>query len=745
MTQHQLTATVLGYPRIGAKRELKRAVESFWAGHINEAELKTATQAVRSEMLDDLTSAELTSVPVNVFSLYDHVLDTTVAVGAIPERYRTGEGELSEYFAAAHGNRELAPLELTKWFDTNYHYLVPEIGPDTEFSAHPHKAVTELAEAQQRGIAARPVLLGPVSYLLLAKATADATEGFAPLSRLPDLLGCYAELIAAYVQAGAEWVQLDEPALCADRTEQELAAVETAYRHLANTDANILVTGGYGPFETALPLLLNSGIDALSIDAVAGANDVTWLEENGSPDHVALVAGVVDGRNIWRTDTVAAQAVIDRLKAVGNQVGVTSSCTLLHVPVDLKAEKKLPANLVERLAFARQKVGEIADLANPDGPRWSRPEPVTAWHNTSVRQRLGDLPEDAVNRVSYQQRAQAQAEHIALPPLATTTIGSFPQTTEIRQARAQHRNGLMIDVDYRTFLQKTIREVIELQEELDFDVLVHGEAERNDMVQYFAENLAGFTSTDAGWVQSYGSRCVRPPILYGDVSRPKPMTVQWSTYAQSLTEKPVKGMLTGPVTILAWSFVRDDQPLAESAAQVALALRDEVAELESAGLSVIQVDEPALREMLPLRNREQEAYRAWATRAFRLATAVVQKHTAIHTHLCYSEFGEVIDAINDLDADVTSIEASRSKMEVIGDLQASQFGRGVGPGVYDIHSSRVPSVDEIASALRKAVAVIDPQRLWVNPDCGLKTRRYAEVTPALTAVVKAAQLVRSEL
>ncbi|QSB06155.1 5-methyltetrahydropteroyltriglutamate--homocysteine S-methyltransferase [Natronoglycomyces albus] len=744
-TRHPLSATVLGYPRIGAKRELKRAVEAYWAGNIDDAGLAAASAEVRAQMLTDLSAQDLTSVPVNVFSHYDHVLDTTAAVGAIPERYRNVGGTLAQYFAAAHGNAELAPLELTKWFDTNYHYLVPELGPDTVFSAQPQKALQEYHEAVERGLQARPVLLGPISFLLLAKPEPGSPSDFHPLSRLEDLIACYRDLLAAFTEAGATWVQLDEPALCADRTEAELAAVATAYTALAHTEANIFVTGGYGSFDKALPLLLNSGIDALAIDAVAGASDIDWLEANEVPPQVTLVAGVVDGRNIWRTDTVRAAAIVDRIKAVATTVGVSSSCSLLHVPVDLEAETGLAPELAQRLAFARQKIREVSQLAQPDGERWSRGESNLAWRNDHIRQRLASLDASATQRDDFETRVKAQEAHTPLPPLATTSIGSFPQTTDIRRARAQHRNGLMIDVDYKSRLKKEIASVIELQERLDFDVLVHGEAERNDMVQYFAEHLAGFTTTEAGWVQSYGSRCVRPPILFGDVSRPSPITVDWSAYAQSLTTKPVKGMLTGPVTILAWSFVRDDQPLSDTAAQVALALRDEVADLEAAGLKVIQVDEPALREMLPLRQAEQDDYRRWATDAFRLATAVVKPETAIHTHLCYSEFGEVIDAINALDADVTSIEASRSKMEVLQDLHASQFARGVGPGVYDIHSPRVPTVEEIASALSKAIAVIDPKRLWVNPDCGLKTRRYKEVEPALASLVEAAKQVRAQL
>ncbi|WP_026928759.1 5-methyltetrahydropteroyltriglutamate--homocysteine S-methyltransferase [Glycomyces tenuis] len=733
-------ATVLGYPRIGADRELKRAVEAHWSGRLDEAGLEAAAAAIRSQMLDDLASAGLDSVPTGVFSLYDHVLDTVVAVDALAPRHRR-ESETAAYFAAARGDAEAAPLEMTKWFDTNYHYLVPEIGPGTAFRARPGKALAEYREAVGRGLNARPVLLGPVSFLLLAKASDDAPIGFEPLDRIGDLVPVYAEILSALAEAGAEWVQLDEPALCADRGAVELEAVRTAYERLSSI-AELLVTGGYGPFGESLPVLLESGVQGLALDLVRGGVDVDVLESLNVSRETFISAGVVDGRNIWRTDLLAAAAELERLHRLTDRLGVSSSCSLLHVPVDLDAETELPSSLTERLAFARQKLREVVSLAEADAPRLQRPPAPDDWHSETVRARLDALPEDADRRVDYAERVAAQDE---LPPLPTTTIGSFPQTAELRRARAAHRRGLMIDADYHARMKAEVAAVIAEQEKLGVDVLVHGEPERNDMVQYFAEQLTGFATTAAGWVQSYGSRCVRPPILYADVVRTGPMTVEWTSYAQSLTDKPVKGMLTGPVTILAWSFVRDDQPLADTAEQVALALRDEVADLEAAGTAIIQVDEPALRELLPLRRDGRAAYAAWATRAFRIATSGVKPETAIHTHLCYSEFGDVIDAIAELDADVTSIEASRSKMEVLADLDRADYRRGVGPGVWDIHSPRVPSVEEMAASLRLAVAAVDPRRIWVNPDCGLKTRRYEEVRPALANMVEAARLVRSEL
>jgi 5-methyltetrahydropteroyltriglutamate--homocysteine methyltransferase len=737
----RLQATALGYPRIGPNRELKRALEAHWSGRLDAAGLEAAAAAVRSGMLDDL--AVLDTVPTGTFSLYDHVLDMIWAVDALAPRHRR-ETELASYFAAARGDDAAVPLEMTKWFDTNYHYLVPEIGPDTSFSAKPGKAIAEFLEARERGLDARPVLLGPVSFLLLAKPAADAPADFRPLDRLGDLVEVYAAILTALGRAGAGLVQLDEPALCADRSPDELVSVSAAYRRLVGV-AEILVAGGYGPFGEALPVLLDAGIEGIALDLVRGRSDLETLESLDVSRETSLFAGVVDGRNIWRADLAAAAADIERLQRISDRVGVASSSSLLHVPVDLDAETDLPAGLTECLAFARQKLQEITFLADPDGPREARPQAPAAWRNEAVRGRLAALEADADRRVPYSERQAAQAERVPLPLLPTTTIGSFPQTAELRNARAAHRRGLMIDADYKSRMKAEVAAVIAEQEKLGLDVLVHGEPERNDMVQYFAEQLTGFATTAAGWVQSYGSRCVRPPVLYGDVARTGPITVDWTAYAQSLTEKPVKGMLTGPVTILAWSFVRDDQPLADTADQVALALRDEVRDLEAAGTAIIQVDEPALRELLPVRAASRAAYRDWATRAFRLATAGVKPETAIHTHLCYSEFGEVIDAIAALDADVTSIEASRSKMEVLADLDRARYRSAVGPGVWDIHSPRVPAADDMAAALRLAVAALGPERVWANPDCGLKTRRYEEVRPSLANLVEAASAVREQL
>jgi 5-methyltetrahydropteroyltriglutamate--homocysteine methyltransferase len=733
-------STALGYPRIGSGRELKRALEAHWSGRLDAEGLERAAAAVRAEMLDDLSV--LDQVPTGVFSYYDHVLDTAFAVDAVAPRHRR-EDVLSSYFAAARGDASAAPLEMTKWFDTNYHYLVPEIGPATAFTAKPQKAVAEFLEARERGLDARPVLVGPVSFLLLAKSADGSPADFRPLDRIDDLVEVYAEILAELGRAGAGLIQLDEPALAADRTPEELAVVAAVYRRLVGT-AEILVAGGYGPFGESLPVLLDAGVEGIALDLVRGRSDLDALETLNVSRETFIVAGVVDGRNIWRTDLARAAADVERIQGLSDRVGVSSSSSLLHVPVDLAAESELPTELVARLSFARQKLAEIYSLADPDGSRDARPATPDAWRDDSVRARLAGLGADADRRTPYAGRRAAQAERVPLPPLPTTTIGSFPQTAELRKARAAHRQGLMIDADYHARMKAEVAAVIAQQEKLGIDVLVHGEPERNDMVQYFAELLTGFATTAAGWVQSYGSRCVRPPILFGDVARPAPMTVPWTSYAQSLTDKPVKGMLTGPVTILAWSFVRDDQPLADTADQVALALRDEVADLEAAGTAIIQVDEPALRELLPVREAPRAAYREWSTRSFRLATSGVRPDTSIHTHLCYSEFGVVIDAIAALDADVTSIEASRSKMEVVADLGRAGYRSGIGPGVWDIHSPRVPGAAEMAEALRLAVAALGPDRVWANPDCGLKTRRYEEVVPALEGLVEAARTVRAE-
>ncbi|REE73508.1 methionine synthase (B12-independent) [Rhodococcus wratislaviensis] len=746
------TATVLGSPRIGPNRELKKAVESYWAGRLDAEGLDALARDLRRQTWTSLRDTGLDSVPVNTFSYYDHVLDTAAMLGALPDR--VAGSDLDRYFAAARGNDAVAPLEMTKWFDTNYHYLVPEISPTTTFALDPSKVLRELEEARALGIPARPVVVGPVTFLLLSKAVGSD----APLlDRLDELVPLYADLLGQLADAGAEWVQIDEPALVADRTPEEIAAAKRVYDRLSALESRpaILVASYFGSLGDALPAIASTGVEGIAIDLVAGSDTLATVPDL-TRKHV--VAGVVDGRNIWRTDLDAALASLGTLLGSTGSLAVSTSCSLLHVPYTLDAETGLDKALRSWLAFGTEKVREVVTLgtALTSGRESVEDEFALAraaastrstdprLHDATVRARLDALTAADPGRSPAAERREAQSA-LSLPVLPTTTIGSYPQTTQIRVARAARRKGEIDEAEYLNRMRAEVADVVALQEKLDLDVLVHGEPERNDMVQYFAEQLDGFFATDNGWVQSYGSRCVRPPILYGDVRRSTPMTVEWITYAQSLTQRPMKGMLTGPVTILAWSFVRDDQPLADSANQVALAIRDETVDLQGAGIRIVQVDEPALRELLPLRAADQPAYLDWSVGAFRLATSGVSDSTQIHTHLCYSEFGEVIEAIARLDADVTSIEAARSHMEVLDDLNAVGFDLGVGPGVYDIHSPRVPGVEEIAASLREALKAVSVERLWVNPDCGLKTRGPAEVEASLRNLVDAAKLVRAEL
>ncbi|MDF3312374.1 5-methyltetrahydropteroyltriglutamate--homocysteine S-methyltransferase [Rhodococcus sp. T2V] len=748
------TATVLGSPRIGPNRELKKAVEAYWAGRADAADLAAVGADLRRQIWTGLRDAGLDSIPVNTFSYYDQVLDTAVLLGALPDRVAGIDDELDRYFAAARGTDSVTPLEMTKWFDTNYHYLVPEITPSTTFTLNASKVLGELGEALELGIAARPVIVGPVTFLLLSKAVGSE----APLlDRIDELVPLYADLLTQLHDAGAEWVQIDEPALVADRTPEEIATAKRVYDQLSAVESRpaILLASYFGSLGDALPAIAATGVEGIAVDLVAGSDALAAVPEL-TRKHV--VAGVVDGRNIWRTDLENALTTLGTLLGSTGSLAVSTSCSLLHVPYTLAAEKNVDKALRSWLAFGTEKVGEVVTLATAltEGRETVDEEFALAraaastrttdprLRDNAIRARLETILSSDAGRSPADQRRPAQAA-LELPLLPTTTIGSYPQTTAIRVARAALRKGEIDDAEYLTRMRAEIAAVVALQEELGLDVLVHGEPERNDMVQYFAEQLDGFFATENGWVQSYGSRCVRPPILYGDVRRPNPMTVSWITYAQSLTQRPVKGMLTGPVTILAWSFVRDDQPLADSANQVALAIRDETVDLQGAGIRIVQVDEPALRELLPLRAAEQTAYLDWSVGAFRLATSGVADSTQIHTHLCYSEFGEVIDAIANLDADVTSIEAARSHMEVLGDLNAVGFDLGVGPGVYDIHSPRVPSVEEIAASLKEALEAVPAERLWVNPDCGLKTRGPVEVAASLRNLVDAAKLVRAGL
>ena len=759
------TATILAYPRIGRQRQLKRALEAYWAGRSSETELLEAASKLRQENLARLvelglgaSDASLADAP----SFYDQVLDATVLLGAIPPRFAGRQG-LDLYFALARGDEKVGPEEMTKWFDTNYHYLVPEIGPDTPLRFADDAVTRKFVQARQWGYVTRPVLVGPLTYLALAKAD-PATPDFDPLTRLDEAVAAYEQALASLHEAGAPWVQLDEPALTSDNLSHpraELAKLAVGvYERLAKATnrPQILVTTPYGDASQAVGALAKTGVEAIHVDTLRGS-----LPKDADLSGVTLVVGAVDGRYIWRADLAALRQTLTAAQALGAaKVTVATSNSLQHVPHDTALETwddpTLNENLHAWLAFADQKVQEVVTLARGLDEGWEAIDGEVAEATRVLEQRAaapGVVRPEVRNRTAaltdadrarepYLEREAAQAQRLHLPPLPTTTIGSFPQTTEIRKARAANARGELSDADYQERMREEIAAVIKLQEELGLDVLVHGEAERNDMVQYFAELLDGFAATRNGWVQSYGSRCTRPSILWGDVSRPAAMTVGWTSYAQSLTDKPVKGMLTGPVTIIAWSFPRNDLPLGEIADQIGLALRDEVSDLEAAGIAAIQVDEPALRELLPLDAERHADYLDWSVGSFRLATSCVRPDTQIHTHLCYSEFGQIIDAIKGLDADVTSIEAARSKMEVVPELAEAGFDHGIGPGVWDIHAPRVPGEEELAQLIGLAADAVPVSRLWVNPDCGLKTRGYAETKASLENLVAATRQVRAE-
>ena len=767
-------ATIVGYPRVGRFRELKKAQEAFWKGKATLQELQDTAADVQRTYFERVTAAGLKadnySIPAT-FSYYDQVLDVIRLFTLVPERLAEAKDargllDLPGYFALARGTETLPPLEMTKWFDTNYHYLVPEIGAGTEIKLNLEAIDEQLEVAKQAGVKVRPQIVGPLTLLLGAKAEQGSAEDFSPVDRLDEFVAAYAQVLEQLAERGVEWVQLDEPGLTVDRADNPKVAqlAERTYRALAAGEKRpqILVTSPYGSLRENLSALLGTGVEALHLDLVHGVYSKAELE-SVSAAGVHLVAGVVNGRNVWRADVRAALKALEALPGASEgAVSVASSTSLQHVPHDLALED--PAEVpVDGLAFADQKVAEIALLARglAEGEAAVEPELKAAdealarfaadprKHNDEIRARAAAVTPEDFDRPTIDVRRAAQAD-LNLPKLPTTTIGSFPQTAEIRRRRAEARAGKISAEELNGFLRDEIASVIKLQEELGLDVLVHGEAERNDMVQYFAENFDGFATTRHGWVQSYGSRCTRPSILFGDVKRHgeglrgEAFTVPWSSHAQSLSDKPVKGMLTGPVTILAWSFVRDDQPRRETANQVALALADEIADLEQAGIRIIQVDEPALRELLPLRRDEQPQYLDWSVNSFRLATSAVKDSTQIHTHLCYSEFNEIIDSINALNADVTSIEAARSHMELLADIPES-FVSGLGPGVWDIHSPRVPSQDEIESLLKAAIGYGTIADLWVNPDCGLKTRDYEETKQSLHHLVDATKAIRASL
>ena len=763
------TATNLGFPRIGAHRELKRAVEGYWKGNLTLDELQDAAQALRASHWSTQQDFGLDVVPSNDFSYYDQVLDTCAMVGAVPERF-PWDGEtvdLDTYFAMARGLQEkdlegegsgVQAMEMTKWFDTNYHYIVPEFSRDTTFSLSSTKVLDEYEEAKAHGVETRPVLIGPVSFLLLGKTQEDDLDA---LALLDDLLPVYAEVLQALADAGAEAVQLDEPTLVLDLSDEERAAFAQAYEALADAaDLDLHVATYFGGLEDNLPTALDLPIDALHLDLDRGAGQLQAALDHGVPDDLALSLGLIDGRNVWRADLdrllETVQTAVDALGT--DRVLVGPSCSLLHVPVDLDTEPALSDDMKRWFAFAAQKVEEIVALAERvDGNEEAtealfeksraarKARAQSDWINDDgVQDRVAGIDASMTKRdAPHAQRAPLQREALDLPVLPTTTIGSFPQTDDVRRMRAQYKKEEITQDEYEAFIEEQIAETIAAQEEIGLDVLVHGEPERGDMVEHFGRQLDGFLFTENGWVQSYGTRCVRPPIIAGDVSRPEPMTTRWLSYANDQTDQPVKGMLTGPVTMLQWSFVRDDQSRAETCRQIALAIRDEVVDLEDVGVQAIQIDEPAFREGLPLRQQQWDTYLDWAVECFRLASSGVRNETQIHTHMCYSEFNDIIEAIADMDADVISVEASRSKMELLDSFDAFDYPNEIGPGVYDIHSPRVPSVEEMEGLIRKALDVLDTEQMWVNPDCGLKTRRWVEVRPALENMVQAAENVRT--
>nr|WP_239537591.1 5-methyltetrahydropteroyltriglutamate--homocysteine S-methyltransferase [Dyella mobilis] len=748
----------MGFPRIGRRRELKRALETYWQDGNASALLDTA-RALRQRHWQLAREAGMQTVAVNDFSLYDHVLDTAVMFDAVPERYRSllQDDPLAGYFAMARGNRNLHALEMTKWFDTNYHYIVPELHAGQRFQLNANKPLAEWREAGALGLNARPVVLGPVSFLLLSKTT----DGSDALNLLDALLPAYVELLAQLAQAGVDWIQLDEPCLVQDLDETARLAYVAAYETLAQgASPKRLLASYFGGLGDNLALAANLPVDGLHVDLVRAPEQLDAVL-SALPAQRVLSAGVVDGRNIWRSQPTQVVTLLQKIAAARGteNLWLAPSCSLLHAPYDVAQETSLPAELRHWLAFAKQKLEELKLYAQAlDGDegakhalsdqsaRLAARRLADGVQRKDVRARVRALsPQATQRRSSLAHRRKVQAEVLALPPLPTTTIGSFPQTETLRHARAEHRAERIDGDAYESVLREEIERVIRFQENIGLDVLVHGEPERNDMVEYFGEQLDGFAFTRHGWVQSYGSRCVKPPIIWGDVSRPQPMTVSWTRYAQSLTDRPVKGMLTGPVTVLQWSFVRDDLPRDQVCLQLALALRDEVHDLESAGIRVIQIDEPALREGLPIRRADHAAYLEWAVRCFRITAGGTGDATQIHTHMCYSEFNDIIEAVAALDADVISIESSRSRMELLQAFEDFRYPGSIGPGVYDIHSPRVPSKTEMIDLLQRALTVLEPGQLWVNPDCGLKTRGWKETEPALVAMVQAAQSLRATL
>jgi 5-methyltetrahydropteroyltriglutamate--homocysteine methyltransferase len=755
----------LGFPRIGAGRELKFALESYWNGQSTRAELEALGASLRQRHWDQQAGLDL--VPVGDFAFYDQVLDMSFTLGNLPERVRGFHGDpLDNYFRVARGRSAqgagdhgaccggVAAGEMTKWFDTNYHYIVPEFGAGTEFKLDASRLLAQLAEARALKVRAKPVIVGPVTYLWLGKAKDDSDK----LALLARLLPVYVELLDTLAAQGVEWVQIDEPALAMDLPPEWEHAFRDAYHQLKAARVKLLLATYFGQLDDNLYLAANLPVAGLHVDAINGRRDVRPLL-NMLPGNKVLSLGVVDGRNVWKTDLAAVLDWVEPIaQTLGDRLWIAPSCSLLHVPVDLASEDKLDGEVRSWLAFALQKLDEITLLAaalnkgrgavragldaNAAAVAARRDSPRV--HNPVVKAAIAGLDATLGRRKSaYAERAPKQAAFLKLPAFPTTTIGSFPQTAEIRRARSQFKSGELDAAGYRAAMRAEIARGVREQEALGLDVFVHGEAERNDMVEYFGEQLDGYAFSRFGWVQSYGSRCVKPPILFGDISRPKPMTLEWIRYAASLTAKPMKGMLTGPVTILNWSFVRDDQPESVSCHQLALAIRAEVLDLEKAGVRVIQIDEAALREGLPLRKSQWKHYLDWAVESFRITANGVQDETQIHTHMCYSEFNDIIASIAGMDADVITIETSRSDMELLDVFDHFSYPNEIGPGVYDIHSPNIPTQEHIVQLMKKAAERIPAERLWVNPDCGLKTRQWSEVLPALANMVAAAKTLRA--
>ncbi len=755
-----ITTHNLGFPRIGKRRELKFALEQYWRGESSLLELEDTAKTLR--LMHWQYQQKLNWLPVGDFSLYDHVLDTSLLVGNLPERTDSRLAETDQYFQAARGQSSkqlkqtpIAAAEMTKWFDTNYHYLVPEFSAETQFELNAERLLAQFREALQHGYQAKPVLLGPVSYLWLGKAKDDSSK----LDLLAYLLPVYEQCLTTLAEAGADWVQIDEPVLATELDQDWHHALTQAYFALNKTPVRILLTSYFAPLRENLNLACELPTAGLHIDAVNARDEVVkvvdWL-----PAHKTLSLGVINGRNIWKSDLNSLLEWLTPLhERLGDRLWLAPSCSLLHVPVDLEQETELDSDISNWLAFAVQKLDELnilalalnhghdsveAELAANASAVESRRASEKV-HKPAVQERLNTVTQDWGQRNSpYIERSQIQRDRHSLPLFPTTTIGSFPQTTAIRQSRLQYRRGELDDKRYQQDMKQQIAYAIAEQEKVGLDVLVHGEAERNDMVEYFGEQLDGYAFTRFGWVQSYGSRCVKPPLIFGDVERPNAMTTEWIAYAQSLTDKPVKGMLTGPVTMLNWSFVRDDQPRSQTCLQLALAIRDEVLDLEQQGVSIIQIDEAALREGLPLRRSDWKQYLEWAVNCFRISANGVSDETQIHTHMCYSEFNDIIESISAMDADVITIETSRSDMELLDVFNAFDYPNEIGPGVYDIHSPNIPAVAQIRQLMEKAAERIPPERLWVNPDCGLKTRQWSEVKPALSAMVQAAGELRQD-